>query len=298
MSKKRRAIDEAYTLVLGGGAHLGAVQAGQILALCEAGVQINRIVGCSVGALNGSYIARGMQQQHAEELISIWREASTLSVFDRGWRRMVNIITNKPGISRSERLWELAKRATPAERLEAYPIATEIVTCNLTRGEVVYHTEGLAADLVVASCSMPGVYPPVEIDGDAHVDGGVLDVLPWRRAGNDTAIVLDCRGGSSWQGAQGGGALGVLLSSFTLARHHRAYEGMAGAGHLRVCPGPEIRPGLGLRHGETLAEEAHEIAARWIAGGELKPKETNTSLLTRLPARMRARMQTGRGREQ
>lgn len=290
MSKNRRSKTEAYTLVLGGGAHLGAVQAGQLLALCEAGVEIGRIVGCSVGALNGSYMARGMQQEHAEELISIWREASTLSVFDRGWRRMMNIVANKPGISRNERLWELAKRATPTERLEAYPIATEIVTCNLTRGEVVYHTEGPAATLVVASCSMPGVYPPVQIDGEAHVDGGVLDVLPWRRAGNDTAIVLDCRGGSTWQGAQGGGALGVLLSSFTLARHHRAYEGMSGAAHLRMCPGPEIRPGLGLRHVETLAEEAHEIAVRWIASGGLKPEATKRGLLPR--------MQIRRGREQ
>jgi NTE family protein len=290
MNKNRRSKTEAYTLVLGGGAHLGAVQAGQLLALCEAGVEIGRIVGCSVGALNGSYMARGMRQQHAEELLSIWREASTLSVFDRRWRHIMNIVTNKPGISRNERLWELANLAVPTERLEAYPIATEIVTCSLTRGEVVYHTEGPAATLVVASCSMPGVYPPVQLDGEEHVDGGVLDVLPWRRAGDDTTIVLDCRGGRTWQRVQGGGALGVLLASFALARQHRAYEGMTEAANLRMCPSPEIRPGLGLPHVETLAEEAHEIAVRWIAGGGLKPQAAKRGL--------RSRMQIRRGREQ
>lgn len=285
MSVKRRTQNEAYTLILGGGAHLGAVQAGQILALCEAEIEIDRIVGCSVGALNGSYMARGMIQKNAETLNSIWREAATISVFDRGWRRVVNIASNKPGISRNERLWELAKRATPTELLESYPIATEIVTCNLTRGDVVYHTEGPAAALIVASCSMPGVYPPVQLDGESHVDGGVLDVLPWRRAGSNKTIVLDCRGGSKWQGIQGGGALGVLLSSFTLARHHSMYEGMAEKDNLMVCPGPEIKTGVGLHHSEILSEEAYEIAKRWILEGGLKTRGADRRRLPRMLAR-------------
>lgn len=262
-----------YTLILGGGAHLGAIQAGQIMALCEAGIEVERIIGCSVGALNGSAIATGMDTSRGEWLMQTWKTAGSLAIFDRGVRRLMNIASKKPGISRNEQLWNLARSAAAAERLENYPIPTEIVTCNLTRGEVVYHTEGEAAEIIVASCSMPGVYPPVRIGEDLHVDGGVLDVLPWRRSDGKESIVLDCRGGSR-PTRMGDGALGILLASFALARHHRVYDGMGEAGHLHTCPGPEHRVGLTLRDGESLANEAYEIAKKWIDSGGLAQADT------------------------
>lgn len=264
--------DPQYTLVLGGGAHLGAIQAGQLLALCDAEIDVRRIIACSVGALNGAHIARGLQRENAEALVETWKEASNYDIFDRGWRRMTNLVTKKPGISRNEVLRELAKKAAPATRLENFPIPTEIVTCNLTTGGPNYHQNGDAVEIIVASCSMPGIYPPVEIEGEHHVDGGVLDVLPWRRAGGEPTIVLDCKVGRpttpSISGAEG--ALGVLLTSFTLSRHHRVYDGIDTAEHIKICPGPQTRSGLTLKHGESLAQEAYEITKRWISEGGLQ----------------------------
>lgn len=259
-----------YTLVLGGGAHLGAVQAGQLHALAEAGIEIEKIIGVSVGALNGSWVSRGLDPQNTKQLIEIWKDASNSQLFDRGVRRFIRVIMGEGGLSSNAKLREFAEVACPAERLENFPVPTEVVTCNLTTGCVNYHQTGPAVDLIVASCSMPGVFPPVPIDGERHVDGGVLDLLPWRRAGEDHTLVLDCRGGRRGGFADGGTALSVLLNSFALARHHRAYEGLESAGNVRLVPGPELGKDTSLRHASNVIDESYKITKDFLDSGGLE----------------------------
>ena len=68
--------------VLSGGASLGAVQAGMLRALYERGVAPDLIVGTSVGALNGAYIAsRGATPDTADELADVWRSVGRWTVF-------------------------------------------------------------------------------------------------------------------------------------------------------------------------------------------------------------------------
>ena len=38
------------------------------------------------------------------------------------------------------------------------------------------------ADAVAASCALPGIFPPREIDGRAYVDGAIVENLPVRMA--------------------------------------------------------------------------------------------------------------------
>lgn len=268
----RRAMS-GYTLVLGGGAHLGAVQAGQLHALAESGVVVNRIIGVSVGALNGSWISRGLTTNNTAKLIDIWMEASTTKLFDRGLRRAMRIVLREEALSSNERLRSLAELACPVPKLEEYPTAMEVVTCNLTSGTVCYHQSGNSVDLVVASCSMPGVFPPVVIDGERHVDGGVLDLLPWRRAGNEQTIVLDCKGGRGWHMGEGDTALSVLLSSFALARHHRAYDGLIEQNNLILVPGAEIRKDFALKKAGEVIEESYQKTKNFIAEGGLREAE-------------------------
>jgi len=49
---------------------------------------------------------------------------------------------------------------------------------------------------IIASMSIPGVFPPVEIDGEMYVDGGIMEPVPVeaaRRAGADVVIAVDVR---------------------------------------------------------------------------------------------------------
>lgn len=59
--------------VLSGGANLGAVQVGMLQALEEHGVVPDLIVGASVGALNGAFIAQRFGRAGLAELANVWR---------------------------------------------------------------------------------------------------------------------------------------------------------------------------------------------------------------------------------
>lgn len=262
-------MEKSYTLVLGGGAHLGAVQAGQLHALAEANVNIDRIIGVSVGALNGAFVSRGLNADTTGRLVELWRDAANERLFDRGMRRFLRVLLREGALSGNDRLRNFAEMACPERRLENFPIPTEVVTCNLTSGAACYHQQGDAVELVVASCSMPGIFPPVMIEGERHVDGGVLDLLPWRRAGEREALVLDCRGGGRWSSGEGETALSVLLSSFALARRHRAYDGLDLQENLTIVPGPEIGKDVSLRKAGELIEDSYRITKEFIANGGL-----------------------------
>jgi NTE family protein len=80
------AYDEArdVVFVLSRGAGLGAIQVGMLRALYERGIRLDVIVGTSVGALNGAFIAsRPQTLETAEALGAIWRGLSRGQVFPR-----------------------------------------------------------------------------------------------------------------------------------------------------------------------------------------------------------------------
>jgi predicted acylesterase/phospholipase RssA len=52
------------------------------------------------------------------------------------------------------------------------------LSSNLTRAEKIVHRGGPLAAALRASCALPGVLPPVLIDGDVVVDGGLIDTVP------------------------------------------------------------------------------------------------------------------------
>src|SRR5437763_16903538 len=65
---------DRVAFVLSGGASLGAVQVGMLRALYERGIVPDLVVGTSVGAINGAFIAsRPQTAETANELAEIWR---------------------------------------------------------------------------------------------------------------------------------------------------------------------------------------------------------------------------------
>jgi NTE family protein len=159
----------AVGLVLGGGGARGFAHAGVIRALLECGVPIDCVGGVSMGALAGASLASGMGH---EESVAVFRRifrdtrAKTsytwpvVSVFDpaRGERALDEIF----GDRRIEDLW-----------LSYFCIAS-----NITSAEMKIYREGPLAAAVRASGSFPGLLPPVPVDGDLLVDGGLFNNLP------------------------------------------------------------------------------------------------------------------------
>ncbi len=74
-------------------------------------------------------------------------------------------------------------------------IPVEVVATSLTDGRERWFTYGPALDAVLASCAIPAIFPPVEIDGERYIDGAVVNNVPIRRAidaGATRIVVLLC----------------------------------------------------------------------------------------------------------
>ena len=164
--------------VLSGGASLGAVQAGMLRALYERGVAPDLIVGTSVGALNGAYIAsRAATPDTADELADVWRSVGRWTVFP------LNPLTGFFGFfgARDHLVSDRGLRKLVAENLELgliedSPTPLHVITTDLLSGRELRLSRGDALQAVIASAAIPGVFPAV--DDRLLIDGGVANNTP------------------------------------------------------------------------------------------------------------------------
>lgn len=179
-------------LILCGGGSRGAMEVGFFEALTEFDVQPDFIIGSSIGALNGAFIASGMAPSELARLWSEFRRSQAFGInwaWLRDWRR-------SPGFFSLGPLRALLRRTLPATRFEDLAIPLTVVTTNLESGGAVYwHGSGDLIEPVIASMSLPGIFPPVEIGGRLHVDGGLANNVPLDKAeelGAGVVYLIEC----------------------------------------------------------------------------------------------------------
>ena len=83
------------------------------------------------------------------------------------------------------------------DNIEELPLDYFCVSADLVTADVVVHRQGLVADAVAASMSMPGIAPPIADKGRLLIDGGVLDNLPvdvMAATGEGPVIAIDVMG--------------------------------------------------------------------------------------------------------
>jgi predicted acylesterase/phospholipase RssA len=255
--------------VMSGGGSLGAMQAGQLLALFEAGITPDLVVGVSAGALNGAAIAHQPTTETAEQLATIWRGLRRDYIF-RGSRceRAWHLLRQHPHLYRSDGLVDLVTRFLPLDDLAELTVQFEAGTVNIDDARIDFHSTGDPRAVLVASASLPGVFRPVVINGSRHVDGGIAVNLPIQRArdlGATLIFAFDCRAGTKHQLRADLSALGVLTSSIAVAREILAPS----HDHPNVVrlPAPDTH-GIGMydfSHGDRLAAEGHDLVAAYLA---------------------------------
>lgn len=179
--------------VLGGGGLLGAAEAGMARALVEAGIVPDLIFGTSIGAINGAAIAADPTPSGVEGLDRIWQELGSNDVFGGSpLERAVEIARNPTALHSPEPLRRLL-RDRLAESFEELRVPFECVAASIEHAREHWFTSGPLEQAVLASCALPGVFPPVCIDGEHFFDGGLVDSIPLGRAvsrGADTIWVL------------------------------------------------------------------------------------------------------------
>ena len=190
-------------VVLGGGGALGAYQSGALLALLEAGVVPDKLFGCSAGGLNAAFLAASPTVKRAGELAEWWADTSNHRVMAPGLRAKLRGFASAAtlradAILDARPLRTLIAAQVPAHDLSELAVPLTVTTTCLDCGVAVHHDSGPVEDVLVASCSLPGLFPPVTLgDGHQHVDGGVLCGVPLEAAlavagPTDRVLVLDC----------------------------------------------------------------------------------------------------------
>ena len=155
-------------IVFGGGGARGAAHCGALQAFHEYGIKADVVAGTSVGAIVATLYSAGFTPKKMIELF-------------QGLNFFKDIITPtipKGGLFDSRPLVEIVRKNLPFSRLEELPIPTYLVASDLEHGVPKVFTKGDIAPRVVASCSIPVVFRPMNINGIHYVDGGAFLTLP------------------------------------------------------------------------------------------------------------------------
>jgi NTE family protein len=176
--------DSPFTLVLSGGGLKGLAHIGVLQALEERHLVPSLVVGSSIGSLIGAAWAAGVPARLMETRALQVRRRDVFQVAraDVAFRRLL-----APALYRREPLEELICSLVGQANFEDLKRRILINTVDLHSGmQVMWGLPGLrnlrVSDAVAASCALPGIFPPREINGRAYVDGAVVENLPVRMA--------------------------------------------------------------------------------------------------------------------
>ncbi len=237
--------EELTALVLAGGSTRGAIQIGMLQVLAEHGFVPDRIYGSSVGAINGVGFAVDPTREGVERMTQVWLRIRREDVYPQGrlhgpWL----YLQQRDAVYANSGLRAIVEEGFPHERLEDAAVPVEVVATSLADGGEHWFTYGPAVDAVLASAAMPAIFPPVEIDGERYIDGGVVDNVPIQRAvdaGATRIVVLLCSP-PLFQPPPSKRPVEGMVNALFIAIHARFVRDMA---HLPdgveviLCAGPE-----------------------------------------------------------
>jgi NTE family protein len=267
--------------VLGGGGVLGAHEVGMLQALAEAGIRPDLVLGTSVGALNGVFVAAHRDPGAAvPELAAVWREGAAAEAFGGSlFGRVRTLARSGTHLHANEPLRALLEDL-PVQRIEELALPFQCVAASIERAAAHWFTAGPIVPAVLASAAVPGLLPPVRVGDEHFFDGGLVHSIPIGRAlelGARTVYVLHVGRierplqvpTRPWE---------VGLVAFEIARRHRFAEDMAAVPPevtVHVLPaGADAPPGVDLsqlRYRDTSRvdehiQRAYEASAAYLAG--------------------------------
>jgi NTE family protein len=274
LARRRR---DKVAFVFSGGGPLAALQVGTLKALTEHGVKPDLVVGTSAGALNATWTAMDPTPDGILELERRWRRLRDGDLFPGGrfkasWARMLvkgNRVFENSGLKRI-----IESSIGTEARFEETQIPLGITATDLETGAERIFTSGPLYMPLLASSAMPGIFPPIEIEGRLYIDGGVADnvpIVPAVDLGAKTLYVMNSTSHSR-QRRPLARPIDYLLHAFSLARSQRLGLDV---GHYRdrvkivMLPTPRLDffvPFASMEHTDNLIQLAYAHTVRFLEG--------------------------------
>lgn len=175
------AIEGKTAFVFSGGGSLGAIQVGMLRVLLSYGLKPDFVVGASVGAINASYFASAPDAECVARLEQIWSGLRRADIFPFTLTSAFGLIRRRGHIVDPGKLRRVVETNLPCSRIEDAKIPLHIMATT-QEGIGMRLSSGSAVDAILASTAIPGVFPAVDINGEALMDGAVAANTPVRLA--------------------------------------------------------------------------------------------------------------------
>jgi len=266
--------------VLPGGASYGAAQVGMLRALLEARIQPDFVIGTSAGALNAVRFALDPTQAGVAALEVAWRDARRSKIFRLSPVTLTYGLLGRRNYFISPRgLREWIDEHLDLERLEHTLLPAHVVTTDVDSGDPVVLSRGPAVEALMASCAIPAVFPPVEIEGRLLMDGGIASDTPVPEAqalGATQMFVLPTYSSEAAPGepARPRSAIQMGLHAIGQLLGHVTYDAMADTtdrADVYLLPAPPsggIAP-FDLAGAAKLIDRAYEMTRVWLRERQL-----------------------------
>lgn len=152
---------------LSGGGARGIAHIGVLKALEEHGIQPDVIVGCSAGSIVGALYAGGMA---TDAMLDFIKDS-------RMWKLM-SLRLPGGGLAKLDYLKERLGECIAEDDFGSLKKQLYIAIANLNSGKLEIRNSGTLFSIVQASCAIPLVFEPIDIEGELFVDGGALCNMP------------------------------------------------------------------------------------------------------------------------
>jgi NTE family protein len=241
------------------------------------GLAPDLVVGSSAGAINGAYLAGAPGPDAVRRLEAIWRSLRRREVFPITWRSLLRAAAGRGSLAEPGGLRRLLDTHLPYSELERAPVPLHIVATNLLDGSLVRISSGPAADAVLASCAIPGAFPPVQIGERYLVDGAVASNTPIRVAvelGATRLIVLPSGYACALESPPRGPIASALHAITLMIAHQLVADLERCSGQVEIVTVPPLCPLAVSPYDFSRAGELIERAAvqtrRWLQQGGLE----------------------------
>ena len=173
-------------LALCGGVALGTAHIGVLRALEKAGIQIDCVAGTSAGSIIGAAFASGLSASQIEEI-----------GYKTNWNQLFALRPSRKGLVSSGPIESYIRKYLKVDKFEQLKKPLAVVATDICSGDEVIFTRGALDKAIRASCSIPGIYIPVELEGRQLVDGGMAENVPvkaLKSLGADVVIAVNVFG--------------------------------------------------------------------------------------------------------
>lgn len=242
-------------IALGAGAAKGIAHIGVLQVLNEADINIDYLAGTSIGSMIGGFYAAGLDLKWLERI-----------AYQINWDLLTDLTVPRQGLIAGKKVKAFVQLLTKSKNFSDLDIPFAAVATDIEKGEEVILQDGLVADAIRASTSIPGVYVPYRIDNRLLVDGAILNRIPVnvvQNLGADIIIGVDV--GFDFQGNEVNNIFDVILTSIRIMEQEVFDKRIIEADVL-------IRPEVGYIAPQDLDRAEEAVAAGIEAAQKTLPK--------------------------